>query len=135
MSHRRERYWSLSHRRLTQLQPMMRDNFRLSRAGVQTAICPRHVTDIGNRVGAGTILTASWSAQVHVRAFRLGNGILLPFGSSTNRRTNGPQLSTTYFVPSGKRFGRRNALRTWTPDVKWPHWLSSDILCSDFDRI
>lgn len=90
----------------------MPDNFRLSRAGVQTAICPRHVTDRGDRVCAGTILTASWSAQVQVRALRVGNGILLPFGSSTNRRTIGPQLSTIYFVPTGKRFGRRDAVRT-----------------------
>ena len=28
-----------------------------------------------------------------------------PFGSSTKRRTNSPQLSTTYLVPTGRRFG------------------------------
>jgi hypothetical protein len=58
------------------------------------------------------MLTSRSSAQVQVRAFRGDNGILLPFGSSTNRRTIGPQLSTTYFVPSGRRFGRRDAVRT-----------------------
>src|SRR5262249_1538318 len=31
----------------------------------------------------------------------------LPLGSSTNRRTREPALSTTYLVPIGKCFGRR----------------------------
>ena len=110
--HRRERYLSLSHRRLTQLRSVMSDNFRLSRAGVQTAIRPPYTTGIVDRSCAGTILTIPWSAQPHVSAFRVGNGIRLPFGSSTYRRTICPQLSTTYFVPSGRRFGNRDAVRT-----------------------
>jgi len=51
------------------------------------------------------------------RAFRFLSGILAPLGNSTNRRTNSPQISTTYFVPTGKRRGSWNALLTSLPPV------------------
>jgi len=57
---------------------------------------------------SGTMLTRS----PHDTAFLDGRFIFLPFGNSTNRRTTGPSLSTTYLVPSGKRLGSRDALRT-----------------------
>jgi len=57
----------------------------------------------------------------NIGAFRFRNGILAPLGNSTNRLTNSPQLSTTYFVPTGKRRGRWNALFTWLPPVPSPN--------------
>src|SRR5262249_31384810 len=54
---------------------------------------------------------------IDVRAFRFLSGILAPLGNSTNRRKNSPQISTTYFVPTGKRRGSVNALFTWLPPV------------------
>ena len=53
------------------------------------------------------------SPQPQDMAFLDGSIIFLPFGNTTNRRTSGPSLSTTYLVPSGKRLGSRDALRTW----------------------
>jgi hypothetical protein len=81
---------------------------------------------------SGTRLTRS--TQTHGCAFLVGKGILRPLGNSTNRRTNCPALSTTYLVPSGNRFGRRYALRTFGPHfVSWVP--PTDTLCRDRDGI
>src|SRR5262245_15425857 len=56
------------------------------------------------------MLTCCGSQHSHGMAFRLERLTLRPLGNSTYRRTNDPQLSSTYFEPSGKCAGRRTEL-------------------------
>src|SRR5262249_57046403 len=60
------------------------------------------------------------------RAFRVLSGILAPLGNSTNRRTNSPQISTTYFVPtSGPSADQKQKPRASSGFL--PRWASLDI--------
>jgi len=55
------------------------------------------------------------SVHVQVNASRVASLILRPFGNSIYRRTTGPHASSTYFVPIGKRLGRRVERRIVSP--------------------
>lgn len=58
----------------------------------------------------GAMLISRHAAQLQVCAFRSSNCTLRPLGNSTYRWTSAPRLSRTYFVPTGKRAGKREVL-------------------------
>ena len=91
---------------------------------------PVTYTSTSSLTWPGTMLTLSM--YLHTNALRVGSENLLPFGNSMKRRTRDPALSTTYLVPTGRRFGRRE-LTALTPK-KSRYAPPSDTLCPDFDR-